>query len=871
MIKKIDNETKKSFKREALILILTIFILLTVTSIISYDANDIIKIKRSSVVPVFNWMGKTGAFFANIFFQIYGKAAYLFILVLLAIPPFILFAPEKLKKRTKQILIGLFFLIWGISIFTSLIVNKIGPTGGGFMGGFFGKFLYRYTGLIGSYSGGFLLIILGVSKISGIFTIGKSFKGLVNQIKNVQHKKVNLSNLTSFISKKEIDDEIPALFVKEKYEEEIQQKIQNIETDSELTEENKKDSIEALRVEFENIKEKMHETHEHTEVPIEEQILPEDLVDRIDQKSDEIIDEIHEQSIDSDVQQNYIVDQSLIINKTPFIEDEYHEENIDELIHESEEINEIEEIEIEDHLVEETQFNHNDNDSHSIETEAQPVKSSKPVLYEKEEKSKRKSNPFKGYKVPSTEMLKAKEEDDLSNIHVEIDERKIKLEETLKQFNIEAKVINYLRGPVITRYEIEPAPGVKMSSIVRLSDNIAYSLAAKKVRIIAPIPGKQAVGVEIPNKVRSMVYMRELLDTKIFRKTKHNLPIALGKDVSGKPIITDLATMPHLLLAGCTGSGKSVCINSLICSLLFNKRPSELRFIMIDPKRVELKLYEDIPHLLTPVVTNPKKAAATLAWAVAEMERRYTLLESYKCRDIKTYNRKIEDFRKNNIVTDDTLHYIVVIIDEMADLMLNARKEVENSVIRLAQMSRAVGIHLVLATQSPRKDVITGLIKANFPAKGAFQVSDRMESRIILDTNGAEKLLGKGDMLFHQPGLEGGIAVRLQGAFVSEDEVLELTSYLRDNYETDYIDNIINENQDSVSGNISADDEPYFKEAVNIILNDKKASASYLQRRMKIGYNKAARMIEYMEQLGIVGEANGSKPREVLVDSYNID
>ncbi len=442
-----------------------------------------------------------------------------------------------------------------------------------------------------------------------------------------------------------------------------------------------------------------------------------------------------------------------------------------------------------------------------------------------------------------------------------------KLQSTLQEFAIEAKVIHVARGPVITRYEILPAPGIKVSKIVGLQDNIALALAASKIRIVAPIPGKSAVGIEIPNKQRATVTFGDLITSPEFQQQGHHLPIALGKGISGQTIIEDLVTMPHLLIAGATGSGKSVFINTLICSLLFATTPLEARFIMIDPKRVELKMYDEIPYLLAPVITEPKKAVIALKWAVNEMEDRYRLLEAYSCRDIRSFNKKVKDMKAKEMAVDPHMEYIIIIIDEFADLMMVCGKEVEEQVSRLAAMSRAVGIHLILATQRPSVDVITGLIKANFPARVAFQVSSKTESRIILDTNGADKLLGKGDLLFTAPGI--GNLMRIQGAYLSDDEVNEITSYLKSQGSPNYDKELemIEVEGDGLSGRLPSD-EPLYREAVEIILADRKTSASYLQRRMRIGYNRAARIIELLEDEGILSPAIGTKPREILIESY---
>lgn len=428
---------------------------------------------------------------------------------------------------------------------------------------------------------------------------------------------------------------------------------------------------------------------------------------------------------------------------------------------------------------------------------------------------------------------------------------------TLQEFGIESKVVNVNRGPVITLYEMQIAPGIKVNRIVSLSDDIAMALAASRVRIVAPIPGKSAVGVEIPNNTREMVTLGDIMAIPKDPKRK-GLKVALGKDILGKPVILDLKTLPHLLIAGATGSGKSVCVNSIITSLIYHYDPNHVRFILVDPKMVELQLYNGMPHLLTPVITEPHSTPAVLKWATMEMERRYRLLSSLQTRDLEKYNEKVR--RDGNRM--EHLPYIVVIIDELADLMMVAQKEIEGHITRIAQKARAVGIHLVLATQRPSVDVITGIIKANFPARIAFQVAQKTDSRTIIDQNGAEKLLGKGDMLYQSP--LSSFPVRIQGAYVSEDEIDQIVAHLQEYGEPEYID--IEESLfDSEMDELGEGGDELFTEALKIIEESRKASASYLQRRLSIGYNRAARMIEQMEELGYVGPQQGSKPREVFI------
>ena len=435
------------------------------------------------------------------------------------------------------------------------------------------------------------------------------------------------------------------------------------------------------------------------------------------------------------------------------------------------------------------------------------------------------------------------------------------LRETLEEFKIAAEVTGISKGPVITMFEILPAPGVKLSKIVNLADNIALRLAASRVRIVAPIPGKHAVGIEVPNKSRAIVSFKEILEAEDLKKSRMTIPVVLGKDITGGARVIDLVQTPHMLIAGATGSGKSVCVNSLICSVLYSRTPDEVKMILIDPKIVELKLYNDIPHLLTPVITEPKKAYQALQYAMCEMERRYSLLNALGVRDIKSYNRKVRDDR----LATDTLPYIVIIVDEFADLMATTGKELENVISRLAAMSRAVGIHLVLATQRPSVDVITGLIKANIPSRIAFMVASKTDSRIILDSMGADKLLGKGDMLFTSAWDPN--PVRIQGAFLSDEEVERITDHVKTLGEPDYIDDEIFISDDDTAVfelESAAGGDPLMEPAIQIVVEAGKASASYLQRRLKIGYNRAARLVEEMEDRGIVGPANGSKPRDII-------
>lgn len=437
-----------------------------------------------------------------------------------------------------------------------------------------------------------------------------------------------------------------------------------------------------------------------------------------------------------------------------------------------------------------------------------------------------------------------------------------KIEETISNFGIDGSITKINIGPTITCYELKPSPGIKLNRIVSLSDNIALSLAATDIRIEAPIPGKSAVGIEVPNRHRDKVVLKEVLLSSEFKNINSNVPLVLGKDVTGSSIVSSIDKMPHLLIAGATGSGKSVCINTIIISIIYKSPPEEVKLLLIDPKVVELSVYKDIPHLLIPVVTDPKKAASALSWAVEEMEKRYKLFAKSGVRDINSYNIKNQEDKEKKLST------IVIIIDELADLMMVSAKEVEDYISRLAQMARAAGIFLIIATQRPSVDVITGTIKANIPSRISFAVSSQVDSRTILDTGGAEKLLGNGDMLFY-PSTESK-PLRIQGAFISDEEITRIIEYLNENYSKDYDKDAIDVLDNDKQINLDHKDE-LLDEAIKLVVAEEQASISMLQRRLRIGYARAARIVDEMELKGIVGGHKGSKPRKVLVTKEDIE
>ncbi|CAB5130186.1 DNA translocase FtsK [Olavius algarvensis associated proteobacterium Delta 3] len=473
-----------------------------------------------------------------------------------------------------------------------------------------------------------------------------------------------------------------------------------------------------------------------------------------------------------------------------------------------------------------------------------------------------------GYVRPSVNFL-----DGPGETLVSADDENLKMlsrlvEKKLEDFGVDGKVVSVAPGPVVTTFEYEPAPGVKINRIVSLTDDLALALRATAIRIVAPIPGKAAIGIEIPNATRDIVRFKEIVVSAVYEKSKSTLTLCLGKDIVGQPVVAELDKMPHFLIAGATGTGKSVALNAMICSFLYKASPEDVRLIMIDPKRIELSHYDGIPHLITPVVTNPKKATNALFWAVREMERRYELLSEIRARNIKQYNQKIQKKTPDgDTPPPEKLPFIVIIIDELADLMMVASRDVEVALTRLAQMARAAGIHLILATQRPSVDVLTGIIKANFPTRLTFQVSSRTDSRTIIDTVGAENLLGSGDMLFLPPGTAK--LQRIHGAYISEAELARITEFLKQQESREY-DRSVTAAPPKVTADIEEDayDEKY-DEAVALVTRTRQASISMIQRHLRIGYNRAARIIEVMEREGIVGPSDGAKPRAVLVRGYD--
>jgi len=479
-----------------------------------------------------------------------------------------------------------------------------------------------------------------------------------------------------------------------------------------------------------------------------------------------------------------------------------------------------------------------------------------------------------GIKLPSVDFLNDMEVQIGAVDHENLKFLSKLLEQKLDDFGVRGKVETVVPGPVITRFEFKPAPGIKITKVVNLTDDLALALRAMSIRIIAPIPGRAVIGIEVPNSQREVVVFKDIVSSQVYNKSKSKLTLGMGKDIVGNPVVANLEDMPHLLIAGATGTGKSVGLNAMICSLLYKSMPEDVKMIMIDPKRIELSVYDGIPHLITPVVTDMKKATNALFWAVREMERRYKLLSESRVRNIRQYNRKVEkeaaDPKPEEEITDipkEKLPYIVIIIDELADLMMVGSRDVEVGLTRLAQMARASGIHLIIATQRPSVDVLTGVIKANFPTRLSFQVSSKTDSRTIIDSNGAESLLGNGDMLFLPPGTAK--LQRIHGAYISEDELMKVIEFLKEQKPPEYDHDILEAPEKESGNNGDKDYDDRYDEAVALVTKSGQASISMIQRHLRIGYNRAARIVEVMEEDGVVGPSDGVKAREVLVKNYD--
>ncbi|MFC1669851.1 DNA translocase FtsK 4TM domain-containing protein [Spirochaetota bacterium] len=806
------------------IIILLSFLILI--SLISFNINDFNVLSLNG--PVNNLIGPVGVYISYYLKLAFGLSSY-FSVIITFLMAWMILKNGNIKAITGKIFSLLFLAITSSSM-ASLFIHKEYVNSGGHIGSYIFQFVRTASGNLGSH------LIIIIFNIIALILVGiVSLSSIIESIssENTTLRKLR-SKLLNFLSKWEYK-EIPHNTIEQDYMKRkgklpwiIKKKILIYE-DNEIT---------------------GYNPHSMKYLEMRDSILADDESLVIDKRFDD--DSINPPSNDIFENDNVI---DLKID-----DDKYISSDPDEYILPDNEVPYDEEF---------TQgYEDTDTDAFSSDADSSFANDDIPNIHQckpnessgnSEERIFKKININKDYIIPTT-FLHTTVPLDSDSWESEIKRNSKLLVNTLNNFGIESTVINVNRGPVITLYELQIAPGIKVNKIAGLSDDIAMALAALRVRIVAPIPGKSAIGVEIPNKKREIVTLGDIIQSDHYKKRKGVLKVALGKDILGKPVIIDLKNLPHLLIAGATGSGKSVCVNSILSSLIYNYNPNFVRFILIDPKMVELQLYNGLPHLLTPVITDPAVAPNALKWLIYEMERRYQLLSDMNTRDIMRYNEKIKLEKKEM----ETLPFIVTIIDELADLMMVASKEIESYIIRIAQKARAVGIHLVLATQRPSVNIITGIIKANFPARVAFQVAQKTDSRTIIDQNGAEKLLGSGDLLYQAP--TSSFPFRVQGAYVSEEETMCIVEHLSSLSQPNYIDIDACLFEEEEKNNMYDDEsDELFSEAIKIVEETRKASASFLQRRLSIGYNRAARIIELMEDKGYVGPPQGSKPREVYI------
>jgi DNA segregation ATPase FtsK/SpoIIIE-like protein len=814
--------------------------------------------------PVLNLIGPVGALLGHIFRSAFGLSSYLFVMMLF-LSGWAVFKNGDVTSVADK-LFALFFLTISFSSFLAIGSADIYQNSGGFIGYYIYHFFKSTAGLVGAY------LVIVIMNLVGLILLGTVSLTAFFENGGVSGSGKKFRKILEWISVKKYDDQIPLNNIGEdSYSGKKVPWVTKKRIPIGKKEKIKEDSVKYLEMNvsaaaseniFKGTDEKIAGILRVSEVSHEERMLKED-----------------EFGLDDDFGKDFNPDKDAApaaVKSEPIVAEKYYKDGNfhkydEEFTRKPDAKSEIKKPD-EDYLVKKNRIFEIDEEIpasiNEMSDEADPEPEIEDIKqYEKifpdpdqivaEEQVFKQLKINKEYIIP-TSFLYNSDPVDTETWETEIKKNSQLLVRTLADFGIESRVINVNRGPVITLYEMQIAAGIKITRVVGLADDIAMALAAYRVRIVAPIPGKSAIGVELPNRKREMVTLGDIIKSKAYQEQKGSLRVALGKDVLGAPVMLDLKKQPHLLIAGATGAGKSVCVNSIISSLVYNYDPNYVRFILVDPKMVELQFYNGTPHLLTPVITEPHLAPAVLKWSIFEMERRYRLLAAMNTRDIISYNEKVAKERKGG----EKIPFIVIIIDELADLMMVASKDIEGYITRIAQKARAVGIHLVLATQRPSVDVITGIIKANFPARIAFQVAQKTDSRTIIDQNGAEKLLGKGDMLYQSP--TSSYPVRIQGAFISEDEVMEIVTHLRTLGTPDYIDFEASIFQDE-DGEINDENDELFVEALKIIEETRKASASYLQRRLSIGYNRAARMIEKMEELGYIGPQQGSKPRDIFI------
>ncbi len=834
--------------------------LIFLLSLASYDPRDY----RALVLnrDVSNLLGPVGSLIAHLFRSAFGISSYIFVLMLFTS------SWSQLKSGSvypvSDRLFALFFISISLSSFMAIGTTDLYQYGGGFLGHYIYGFLKSVAGLVGSY------LIIVILNLIGLILLGIVSLTYLFEMEKVNSVSSTLRKFFDWISVNKYDQQIPLNYIDRELR--SGKKLPWIVKKKVLTGTNKEPknfgesikflemNVPAARDEILAAESKVVEPPEYNEPGFEDFEDPiEFYKEEFDQINDSSCDDIENSDFsdpdvsDLDEEAEDALETFQLNNYA--VEPEVKQQDVEdpESFMKKNRIFGID-CETDDETPEEEEV---------ILPQTSPEVAADKFTDSMESPCIEEAEIFKEIKINQeyiipTEFLHSSKPLDSETWESEIKKNSQLLVRTLSEFGIESRVIAVNRGPVITLYELQIAAGIKINRVVGLSDDIAMALAAYRVRIVAPIPGKSAIGVEIPNKQREMVTLGDIVKSPAYQAKKGSLKVALGKDILGNPVTLDLKKQPHLLIAGATGSGKSVCVNTFISSIVYNYDPNYVKFIMVDPKMVELQPYNGMPHLLSPVITEPHMAPAVLKWSIYEMERRYRLLAGKNSRDIVGYNDKIKKERKGG----ENLPFIVIIIDELADLMMVASKEIEGYITRLAQKARAVGIHLVLATQRPSVDVITGIIKANFPARIAFQVAQKTDSRTIIDQNGAEKLLGKGDMLYQSP--TSSYPVRIQGAFISEEEVEEMVDHLHVYGHPHYIDIEQCLKANEVASDADDEDE-LFVDALKIVEDTRKASASYLQRRLSIGYNRAARIIERMEDMGYVGPQQGSKPREVYV------
>ncbi len=872
---------KENLINEILGIVLMLVAAILFLSIASFNIADYKLLLANE--KVHNIIGPIGALFSYFFRSAFGFSAY-FISIIFIFMGWTILKGRHISESMGKIF-AIFFMIISIASLIAIFSKSTPQLEGGYVGLYIFSFLKTITGNIGGY------LIIAIMNLIGLILLGiVSISTLLEN--NIET--LNLTEKAKAIASRFSYLKINAPFINFKVNKNLQvngdmeanNEFQEMDAIDKTKAKPKKKKVPWITKKKIVINKKTKEEPEKLLLPDTWSVIKNEEYTQTEQSNETIKDALavsalaveptvkrsEKVTIINNQKPDYSISSIEVGESSPDIEDNNSFTTINDLIEQAEDKSSFSDDDSFDYEIEHYSQSNGTEATHTIEdTEEEystPIdtepKITKSISKLKETSTKEETKKIfeeipihETYSVPKDYFTDSVPLDSESWKN-EIRRNSVLLINTLADFGIEAKVVHVHRGPVITLYELQIAPGIKVNKIVGLSDDIAMALAAYRVRIVAPIPGKSAIGVEIPNREREYVTLGDIIKTDEYQQFKGTLKVALGKDILGKPIMLDIRKLPHLLIAGATGSGKSVCVNTIITSLIFNYDPNHLRFILVDPKMVELQLYNGMPHLLTPVITEPHMAPTIMKWAIYEMERRYRMLSVLSARDIEKYNSKITSEK------EEKLPYIVIIIDELADLMMVASKEMEGYITRIAQKARAVGIHLVLATQRPSVDVITGIIKANFPARIAFQVAQKTDSRTIIDQNGSEKLLGKGDMLYQSP--MSSFPVRIQGAYISEEEILSVVNHLHQYGEPEFIDieeHIFAAEENEHNGHEEQDE--LFVEALKIIEETRKASASYLQRRLSIGYNRAARIIEQMEELGYIGPQQGSKPREVFI------